>query len=454
MKSKKNIFIVLFFLLFLSKTSIIDARQVQGTDIGGGSKTNYLISTCEYRNNKNETIVVTRELHKQKPNLDRYLTTKQSVNGKKVNFSADDNSYYYLSDCPQSVNKKAKKISSSKDKYDYKLVKTNYSKPLKSNKCYYKNDSGTSIEFVSGIKPYTSGKQTTYRYEYSVKLLTSNMGKQEDYYPTSIDFWDYYERFSTGGCYKTALYNPSGDGFLGLGASGLQFSDASTPAAPSGWKTYETLTFTADENAMKENNNNLKNTMDDATKAVEDYQKEQQKLEEMKADEASYTEEQIEEQENRVDQLRTESEDLSSAALLTCKEYRDSAVISQEMEEKCANFRQQVSSWVEAGVISDFHSGCAMLGSLNEWLQAFFNFIKILAIVLLIVLGILDFVKALLSGKDDSLKGAWNDFIKRSIALVFLFLLPFILEFLLSELGVFDNNPSMSQEESRLCDIE
>ena len=55
--------------------------------------------------------------------------------------------------------------------------------------------------------------------------------------------------------------------------------------------------------------------------------------------------------------------------------------------------------------------------------------------MLVVVLGMLDFSKATVSSEADAMKKAWNNFIKRSIAVAILIILPVIIEFLL---GIFD----------------
>ena len=52
------------------------------------------------------------------------------------------------------------------------------------------------------------------------------------------------------------------------------------------------------------------------------------------------------------------------------------------------------------------------------------------------ILGILDFVRALLAGDDKGFKEAWQRFIKRLIAAVVVILLPVLVTFLLDISGV------------------
>ena len=55
--------------------------------------------------------------------------------------------------------------------------------------------------------------------------------------------------------------------------------------------------------------------------------------------------------------------------------------------------------------------------------------------VIVIVLGILDFIKAIGSDKEDEMKKAQGRFVKRLIAAVLIFIIPFIIEFVLDKMG-------------------
>ena len=65
-----------------------------------------------------------------------------------------------------------------------------------------------------------------------------------------------------------------------------------------------------------------------------------------------------------------------------------------------------------------------------------FDMIKWIALALGIALGMLDFFKAITGGKDDALGKAAQKFGKRLIAIVFLFILPALLDWLLKMSGI------------------
>lgn len=75
-------------------------------------------------------------------------------------------------------------------------------------------------------------------------------------------------------------------------------------------------------------------------------------------------------------------------------------------------------------------------GSIAKFIIDLFNMIKWLALALGIILGMLDFFKAITGGKDDAVAKAAQKFAKRLIAVVVLFILPLLLEWILDISGV------------------
>ena len=54
-------------------------------------------------------------------------------------------------------------------------------------------------------------------------------------------------------------------------------------------------------------------------------------------------------------------------------------------------------------------------------------------------MGILDFIKAIVADKDDEMKKVQGRFVKRLIAAALVFIIPLIIEFVLTKMG-FDYN--------------
>ena len=74
--------------------------------------------------------------------------------------------------------------------------------------------------------------------------------------------------------------------------------------------------------------------------------------------------------------------------------------------------------------------------SIKNYIMDALNLIRWVSLALMIVLGTLDFVKAAASDDQDALKKAWQNFIKRLIAVIILFLLPILVEFILYIAGL------------------
>lgn len=77
-----------------------------------------------------------------------------------------------------------------------------------------------------------------------------------------------------------------------------------------------------------------------------------------------------------------------------------------------------------------------ILGSTLGIINKVFDWIKIIAPILLIVFGSIDFAGAVIQNDNDALKKATNKFIKRAIAAVAVFFLPFIINLILGLPGV------------------
>ena len=64
------------------------------------------------------------------------------------------------------------------------------------------------------------------------------------------------------------------------------------------------------------------------------------------------------------------------------------------------------------------------------------NYIKILGPTIAIVMGSLDFAKAIISSDEDNMKKSQRKFIQRIIAAVLLFFIPLLVEVLLGMFGI------------------
>lgn len=119
------------------------------------------------------------------------------------------------------------------------------------------------------------------------------------------------------------------------------------------------------------------------------------------------------------------------------EKYKADLIISKEISIMYPSFKNPYNA--------SYISCEDLLGTeLIEFLSAIYFYLEVGAVVLVIVLGILDFVKATASDEADANKKAFKSFTRRIIVLILVILLPFILEFLLSvfEIGGIDaTNP-------------
>ena len=105
--------------------------------------------------------------------------------------------------------------------------------------------------------------------------------------------------------------------------------------------------------------------------------------------------------------------------------------------EKCLNkFPERIK---EVEVYDNSNDTCGFSERLISFIGNILKWIKYILPVIVMVLGILDFIKALSSEKDDEMKKNQGRFMKRLIAAALVFLIPLIIEFVLNKMG-FDYN--------------
>ena len=87
------------------------------------------------------------------------------------------------------------------------------------------------------------------------------------------------------------------------------------------------------------------------------------------------------------------------------------------------------------GDLSQNIGNCGFSQRLVLWIANIIRWVKYIVPVAVIVLGILDFMKAISADKEDETKKAQQRFIRRLIAAALIFIAPFIIEFILNKLG-------------------
>lgn len=90
---------------------------------------------------------------------------------------------------------------------------------------------------------------------------------------------------------------------------------------------------------------------------------------------------------------------------------------------------------VAAGIISGDSGECGFSGRLLVWISNILRWIKYILPVIVIVMGIIDFIKAIAADKEDEMKKAQGAFVKRLIAAALVFIIPLIIEFILDKMG-------------------
>ena len=82
---------------------------------------------------------------------------------------------------------------------------------------------------------------------------------------------------------------------------------------------------------------------------------------------------------------------------------------------------------------------CGLSEKLIIYIANIVKWVKYIIPVIVIVLGILDFIKAISADKEDEMKKAQGRFVKRLIAAALIFIIPFIIEFVLEKMGFASN---------------
>lgn len=85
-------------------------------------------------------------------------------------------------------------------------------------------------------------------------------------------------------------------------------------------------------------------------------------------------------------------------------------------------------------------SSCSFSQRITNWIFKIVKWFRYLVPILLIVLSVMDFIKAIASNSEDEIRKVGAKFVKRLIVAAIIFVLPLILEFLLGIFGISANN--------------
>ena len=119
----------------------------------------------------------------------------------------------------------------------------------------------------------------------------------------------------------------------------------------------------------------------------------------------------------------------------TAEEDKDADQTEKERQESANSFKA-----VKPGIklnIKIQGQGCGVFSQeLIEWLQWVLDVVRVGGLILAVVLGITDYVKATFASKEDSMNQANKNFTTRLLCLGILFLIPTLVEFLLTLLNI------------------
>ena len=119
----------------------------------------------------------------------------------------------------------------------------------------------------------------------------------------------------------------------------------------------------------------------------------------------------------------------------TAEEDKDADQTEKERQESANAFKA-----VKPGIklnIKIQGQGCGVFSQeLIEWLQWVLDVVRVGGLILAVVLGITDYVKATFASKEDSMNQANKNFTTRLLCLGILFLIPTLVEFLLTLLNI------------------
>lgn len=106
--------------------------------------------------------------------------------------------------------------------------------------------------------------------------------------------------------------------------------------------------------------------------------------------------------------------------------------------EKCLDLNKEIDFTENSGS-TDGTETCGFSQNLIIWIANIVRWVKYIIPAIVIVLGIIDFIKAIAGDKDDEMKKAQGRFIKRLVAAALIFIIPFIIEFILDKMGFASN---------------
>lgn len=119
--------------------------------------------------------------------------------------------------------------------------------------------------------------------------------------------------------------------------------------------------------------------------------------------------------------------------------YDNDGEVEGECIDQCLTIAELMNTMkTNAGINKGNVGSCGFSARLLSWGRNIVKWVKYIIPVVLIVLGILDFIRAITKDKEEEMKKAQDKFIKRLIAAALIFIIPFILGFVLDKMGFGD----------------
>lgn len=107
-----------------------------------------------------------------------------------------------------------------------------------------------------------------------------------------------------------------------------------------------------------------------------------------------------------------------------------------KLKSELNSYRQGTDLYIDYTNVGD---SCEIAENIIAMVYNVLKWAKYIAPALVIILSMLDFIKAIASQSDDEMKKAQGKFVKRLIVAALLFLLPFIINFMLKTFGIYNS---------------
>lgn len=169
----------------------------------------------------------------------------------------------------------------------------------------------------------------------------------------------------------------------------------------------------------------LKGNSSEGIKGMEDYWKKYSECK--KRDDQACVSEEISNYNSKKDSLKS-----------YCNSILSSKNADDPCAERCLDLNYEIYELENGNSLAN-KNDCGFSQNLIIWIANIIRWAKYIVPVIVIILGIIDFIKAIAGDKDDEMKKAQGRFIKRLIAAALIFIIPFIIEFVLNKMGFSSN---------------